>query len=136
MTLDEASNASGVTIAMVAPTACNPTQAAHVVGDPFSDPVRGTHLGFGVLNGRIVRIWTSNPAFLMPAGLHVGSTEAEVLKAEQGAHVETTIYGSPVLRLTGAQGHVMLFFEGSSTDRVVGQIEVAQSSGVIDVGRC
>jgi hypothetical protein len=120
---------------MAAPDTCNAGEVAHLSNDPYTDQTKGTLLKFGVLNGRIVNIQTTNPAFSTAVGIHEGSTLAQTQAAYPSAKTSTDIYGQPVVTVANGAGRVLRFYMGGP-NQTVGMIIVAESLSTVDTGSC
>jgi hypothetical protein len=120
---------------MAAPDTCNAGEVAHLSSDPYTDQTKGTLLKFGVLNGKIVNIQTTNPTFATAVGIRVGSTMAQTQAAYPTAQTSTDIYGQPVVTLANGAGRVLRFYMGGP-NQTVGNITVAESLSTVATGSC
>ncbi len=128
MTLTEASEAAGTPIAHHGPQACNPQGTAYA-DEIWTGTPTGTFVVFGVgLDDRIVTIRVFDPAISTLSGIHIGSTEADVLSTYPNGQVGKGIYGNRVVRITNAEGREIVFFQETyDTPGTVGGITLAMN---------
>ncbi len=139
MTLTEASRAAGTPIAHHGPQQCNSQ------GSAYADEIWPSMVGgapfvfFGVRDDRIVTIAIYDSAIFTISGVHVGSTEAEVLSTYPNAQVVRGMYGTRVVRITNAEGRDISFIEGVQIEEppgTVGLIVLSLNRSVANVGFC
>jgi hypothetical protein len=139
MTLAEASGAARQQIRT--DPECNASQqSAYVDGNPYRKEVGQSYsagLAFGVLDGRIVRMSITTAAFYTAEGIHVGSTEGEVLRAYPGAKQGTSsIANQPILTVANAQGQLMVFYLSRDQRTVINMGTLTSLSAETVYGGC
>ena len=71
------------------------------------------------------------------SGIHIGSTEADVVNTYPNAEIGRGLYGNRAVRITNAAGREIVFYEDTyDTPGTVGVIELAMSRAVENVGTC
>jgi hypothetical protein len=136
MTLAEASQAAGTPIEHHPPSSCNPEGTAYA--DTVWPPAAGApFVEFGVSDDRIVTVQVFDPSVYTLSGIHIGSTEADVLGAYPNAQIGRGIYQNRAVRITDAQGREIVFYEDTNdAPGTVGAIVLATSSTAEEVGSC
>jgi hypothetical protein len=136
MTLAEASDAAGTPIAHHPPGSCN------VEGTAYADAIwpptpGGPFVVFGLQDGRIMTVGVFDPSIYTLSGVHIGSTEADVLGLYPNAQIGLGLQGNRAVRITDTQGREVVFYEDTyDTPGSVGSIGLAMSLHVENVGSC
>jgi len=134
MTLEEASRAGGAQLVLVNDANCDPVRndSAMVTGY-YRD--EGAQLWFGISDGEIVSIFTKNPVFLTIAGIHVGDTRSDVLRAYPKAEDLPELSGGEI-HVADAQGRTIIFYRPQQSVEAIGFIRLAASTAFVNTGSC
>jgi hypothetical protein len=134
MTLEEASRAGGAQLVLVNDANCDPVRndSAMVTGY-YRD--EGAQLWFGISDGKIVSIFTKNPVFLTIAGIHVGDTRSDVLRAYPKAEDLPELSGGEI-HVADAQGRTIIFYRPQQSVEAIGFIRLAASTAFVNTGSC